>query len=136
MYEEKLRLCYKMTKFSSITHVEAKAKGTVAAVARARMTMSTSKKHSPIVFDLSNDQDVNQDYHLVSRQDIWKMDNETVKKRIDELNMRVVFARKFYKGKYDERHKKWMQTLVKPMKSHHRINLSLDALIAIDNIKS
>lgn len=133
MYEENLRLCYKMTKFTSI--IPEKAKSTVAR-AKARTTMSTAKKHTPIVFDLSNNQDVNQDYHLVNRQDIWKMDNETVKKRIDELNMRVVFARKFYKGKYDERHKKWMQTLVKPMKSHHRINLSLDALIAIDNINS
>lgn len=131
MYEEKLRLCYKMTKFTSIVPEKTKA-----TVPRARTIMSTAKKHTPIVFDLSYSQNVNQDYHLVNRQDIWKMDNETVKKRIDELNMRVVFARKFYKGKYDERHKKWMQTLVKPMKSHHRINLSLDALIAIENIKS
>jgi hypothetical protein len=94
--------------------------------------MATPKKHVPIVFNLLNKNDVNQDYHLVDRQELWKMDNETAKKRIDELNMRVVYARKYYKGRYDERHKKWMQTLARPMKPHHRLNLSLDALIAID----
>jgi hypothetical protein len=100
---------------------------------RIAMATAAPKKRTPIVFDLSNKHDVNQDYHLVDRQELWKMDNETAKKRIDELNMRVVYARKYYNGRYDERHKKWMQTLAKPMKSHHRLNLSLDALIAIDS---
>lgn len=99
----------------------------------AKMTTPCSKKHRPIVFNLSNPYEVNQDYHLVNRQDLWKMDNETAKKRIDELNMRVLYARKHYKGRYDERHMKWMQTLAKPMKSQHRLSLSLDALIALDN---
>lgn len=99
---------------------------------RKRTRMAT--KHKPIVFDLSSKYDVNQDYHLVDRKDLWKMDNETAKKRIDELNMRVLYARKHYKGRYDERHRMWMQTLARPMKSHHRLSLSLEALIALENL--
>lgn len=95
--------------------------------------MSQKSQHTPIVFDLHPKYDNSQDYHLVDRTELWKMDNETAKKRIDELNMRVVFARKHYKGRYDERHRKWMQTLAQPMKTHHRVSLALDALIAIDN---
>lgn len=91
--------------------------------------MEGSKKRTPIVFNLQKQDDT--DYHLVNRNDLNKMDTETMIKRIDELNMRVQFANKHYKGRYDHGHKKWMETLVKPMKSHHRVNLSLDALIAV-----
>jgi hypothetical protein len=91
--------------------------------------MDASKKRIPIVFNLQNNDDA--DYHLVDRKELNKMDTETMRKRIDELNMRVQFAKKHYKGRYDHGHKKWMETLVKPMKSEHRVNLSLDALIAV-----
>jgi hypothetical protein len=91
--------------------------------------MDASKKRTPIVFNLQNNDDV--DYHLVDRKELNKMDTETMRKRIDELNMRVQFAKKHYKGRYDHGHKKWMETLVKRMKSEHRVNLSLDALIAV-----
>ena len=91
--------------------------------------MEASKKRTPIVFNLQNNTDM--DYHLVDRNELNNMDTETMRKRIDELNMRVQFARKHYKGRYDNGHKKWMETLVKPMKSHHKVNLSLDALVAV-----
>lgn len=90
---------------------------------------NTKKQRKPIRFTL--EQSFNADYHLVDRTDLHKMDNETIKKRIDELNMRVVHARKFYRGKYDERHRRWMQTLAQPMKAYHKVNLSLDAIIAV-----
>lgn len=92
--------------------------------------MEGSKKRVPIVFNIRQ-QDDNTDYHLVDRNELHKMDTDTMKKRIDELNMRVQYARKHYKGRYDHGHKKWMDTLAKPMKSEHRVNLSLDALIAV-----
>lgn len=133
MFRQNLRIFYKMTKITSnVIRTTATLRVRTTPLTKTK-TMSTPKKYTPIVFDLLDKQVVNQDYHLVNREDLWKMDNETTKKRIDELNMRVTYARQFYKGKYDERHKKWMQTLAKPMKSHHRIHLSLDALIAIDN---
>jgi hypothetical protein len=91
--------------------------------------MEALKKRTPIVFNLQNNDDA--DYHLVDRNQLNNMDTETMRKRIDELNMRVQFAKKHYKGRYDHGHKQWMNTLVKPMKSHHRVNLSLDALIAV-----
>lgn len=93
------------------------------------INMEGPKKWTPIVFNVQNNDD--KDYHLVARSELNKMDTETMRKRFDELNMRVQFAKKYYKGRYDYRHKKWMETLVKPMKSHHMVNLSLDALIAI-----
>lgn len=93
------------------------------------LKMEGSSKRQPIVFNLDQPQD-NFDYHLVYRSDLKNMDSRTMKKRIDELNMRVQFARKKYRGTFDERHKKWMQTLVEPMKSQHKVHLSLDALIA------
>lgn len=91
--------------------------------------MNTSKQRNPIVFNLQNSDD--KDYHLVNRNELDNMDTETMRKRIDELNMRVQFAKKHYKGRYDHAHKRWMETLVKPMKSYHKVNLSLDALIAV-----
>lgn len=91
--------------------------------------MEGSKKRTPIVFNLLNNHD--RDYHLIDRNELDKIDTETMRKRIDELNMRVQFAKKHYNGRYDHGHRKWMETLVKPMKSHHRINLSLDAIIAV-----
>lgn len=91
--------------------------------------MEASKKRSPIVFDLQNGDDM--DYHLVDRNELSKLDTETMRKRIEELNMRVQYARKHYKGRYDHGHKKWMEVLMKPMKSEHKVQLSLDALIAV-----
>lgn len=91
--------------------------------------METTKKRTPIIFNLKSNDDT--DYHLVDRNELNKMDTETMRKRIDELNMRVQFAKKHYKGRYDNGHKKWMEILAKPMKSHHKVKLSLDALIAV-----
>lgn len=88
----------------------------------------TKKQHTPIKFNLEYS---DKDYHLIDRSELHKMDNQTIKKRIDELNMRVVHARKYYRGRYDERHRRWMQTLAQPMKTHHKVNLSLDAIIAV-----
>lgn len=93
--------------------------------------MATSKKHQPIVWDIETT--TFGDYHLVNRRELSKVDNETLmKKRIDELNMRAEFARKHYKSRYDRGHRKWMQNLAAPMKSSHKVHLSLDALMAID----
>lgn len=92
--------------------------------------MEASKKRTPIVFNIPQ-QDENRDYHLVDRSELDNMDSETMRKRIDELNMRVKYANKHYKGRYDHGHKNWMEIVAKPMKSEHRVNLSLDALIAI-----
>lgn len=91
--------------------------------------MEATKKRTRIVFNLQQNNDM--DYHLVDRIQLQNMDTETMRKRIDELNMRVQFAKKHYKGRYDHGHKKWMDILAKPMKSHHKIDLSLDALIAV-----
>lgn len=89
-----------------------------------------SKKRTPIVFNLQNDDDM--DYHLVDRNELHKMDNDTIRRRIDELNMRVQFAKKHYKGRYDHGHRRWMETLMKPLKHHYRkVDLSLDAIIAV-----
>lgn len=85
-------------------------------------------KHNPIVYPTK---DFHADYHLMSRDDLLKMDNTTFQKRVDELNMRVQFARRYYKGRYDERHRRWMKTLVKPLKTEHKLHLSLDALVAV-----
>lgn len=87
-------------------------------------------ERTPIVFNLQKHDD-NTDYHLVDRNELHKMDTETMRKRIDELNMRVQYAKKHYRGRYDHGHKKWMDTLAKPMKSEHKVQLSLDALIAV-----
>jgi hypothetical protein len=88
-----------------------------------------SKQKQPIVFTL--DDNTLTDYHLVNRDELNNLDTQTMIKRIDELNMRVQFARKNYRGRYDEGHKKWMQTLARPMKTEHKLSLSLDALVAV-----
>lgn len=86
----------------------------------------------PITFNLPSS---SSDYHLVSREDLNKKDHEVFQKRIDELNMRVQHAKRYFKGKYDDRHKRWMQTLAKPLKQTHKLSLSLDALIALSDIE-
>jgi hypothetical protein len=91
--------------------------------------MEESRKRTPIVFSLQNEDD--KDYHLVGSNGLYKVDTETMRKRVDELNMRVQYARKHYRGRYDHGHKKWMELLVRPMKSEHKVHLSLDALIAV-----
>lgn len=84
----------------------------------------------PIVFDLT--EDVVKNYHLVNRKDLHDVkDTDTLRKCIDELNLRVKHATKHYKGRYDEPHKNWMRTLAKPLKVSQKIGLSLDALVAI-----
>ena len=96
-----------------------------------KMDKKTERRQiKPIVFSL-DETHADKDYHLVDRNELRKMDNATMKKRIDELNMRVQVARKRYRGTYDERHKGWMRVLVEPMKTEHKLALSLDALVAV-----
>lgn len=90
--------------------------------------MEPSTKKTPIVFPKSQNEI---DYHLVSRDELDNMDADTMRKRIDELNLRVQHAKKYYRNRYDDRHRRWMQTLAKPMKIEQKLHLSLDALVAV-----
>lgn len=87
---------------------------------------------TPITFNL--DEGDAKDYHLVNRHELQKVkDTETLKRCVDELNLRVKHATKYYKSRYDERHKQWMRTLARPLKTEHKLSLCLDAIVAVNN---
>lgn len=87
-------------------------------------------KHIPIKFEIV-EKSV-KDYHMVSRNELRNIQNtDTFQKCVDELNARVTFARKHFRGTYDKRHVDWMTTLAKPLKVHHKVSLSLDALVVL-----
>jgi hypothetical protein len=93
--------------------------------------MSTSS-HTPIRFTLASN--TSDDYHKVRRHELagyMEMDNDTLTRCVEELNARVNFSRRYYHGRYDHRHMNWMQTLARPLKLRHKLDLSLDALVVM-----
>jgi hypothetical protein len=72
------------------------------------------------------------DYHKVKKTELkgTNTDTDTMIRCVQEMNARVTFARKYYKGKYDQRHRHWMKTLTNCMDLSHKLELSLDALVA------
>lgn len=85
---------------------------------------------APIKFELEESNV--QDYHLVHRKELHEVhDPETLKRCIDELNLRVRHATKHFKSRYDQRHTDWMRTLARPLKVEHKVDLALDAIVAV-----
>jgi len=71
-------------------------------------------------------------YHKVVREEVnRRIVSGSVKKRIvEEFKERVVFTKTFYRGRFDERHKKWMRGLAKHITLEDKLCMSLDACVA------
>lgn len=95
-----------------------------------------ASSHTPIVFTVETSHI--SDYHLVSRRELANyknMDTKTIDKIVTELNARVDFTRRNFRGRYDAGHGKWMSVLVAPLKPQHKLDVSLDALVAASKAK-
>lgn len=53
---------------------------------------------------------------------------------VQELNERVVFTKRYYGGRYDKGHKRWMRNLYSNVESKidYKVGLSLDALVVMN----
>lgn len=78
------------------------------------------------------------DYHLVTKDElIYNHLSEDVQARVsEEFNMRVEFAKEKYNNTYDDRHLHWMGKLVPLIKTHNKLNMTLDACIVHSKIKT
>jgi hypothetical protein len=72
-------------------------------------------------------------YHIVRRD---QLERAPAADAARELNLRVAFARRFYKNRYDRRHRAWMERLVRHVTEEQGaaglLHLTLDALAALD----
>lgn len=65
------------------------------------------------------------DYHLVRRRDV-KRGCAPKHQRIKEFDLRVKKANRYYRGRYDMRHKNWMKGLIYDVKLGDKLSMSLD----------
>lgn len=95
-----------------------------------------------LVFDLSRKYGSkaieHKSYHKVNKADLK---SSTVRPRVaklaaQELTARVTFAKKYYHGKYDARHMRFMRLLYKPVKKNRDalLSMSLDAFIEVSRL--
>lgn len=68
-------------------------------------------------------------YHRVSFKDLSR-GRVDISRCVDELNKRTDFTKKYYNGKFDERHQRVMHRIGQYIKGEAALGLSLDALIA------
>ena len=76
-------------------------------------------------------------YHLVKKNEINQNTSTRwiSEKCTDEFKRRVVFSRKYYKGRLDRGHAQWMRSLGAHIKLNNKLNMSLDALIVLNNVR-
>lgn len=70
-------------------------------------------------------------YHMVDFKNKKQRRNKQL--CIQELNARAAFTRKYYRGRYDQRHKRVMRIIGSSLTSIDMLNLDLDACIALQN---
>lgn len=74
-------------------------------------------------------------YHKVAREELKYQPNshDVAKRAAEELGARVCFAKKYYRGRYDQRHLKFMEELYGPVKKNTGalITMSLDTLASL-----
>lgn len=75
-------------------------------------------------------------YHKVQRNELDRkyVSMGTKQRIVAEFKERVVFTKKFYKGRFDERHKKWMRRLSEHINLNDKLGMSLDACIAVYSV--
>jgi len=75
-------------------------------------------------------------YHKVDARSLYK---GRVSKRlcVEELNLRMEFAKKYYRGRVDKRHKHWMNKLYTNVSKdqHIKLALTLDTLAEMNKCK-
>jgi hypothetical protein len=74
-------------------------------------------------------------YHKVSAHDLKYKPHSNYVSHLaaEELNLRTRFAKKYYNGRFDNRHAHWMNELASKVET--KVALSLDALIALEKCK-
>ena len=70
------------------------------------------------------------EYHVVKRA---TMKNDKPG-RLVEFQRRVDFTKKYFRGKYDLKHRAWMKKLAQGFDTQDRVSMSLDASIALRNL--
>lgn len=53
------------------------------------------------------------------------------KRAAEEIELRVKYTKKYYRGRYDARHRKWMNRIYQYINTADKVNMSLDALAAV-----
>lgn len=69
------------------------------------------------------------DYHIVDFKNKKQRRNKQL--CIQELNARANFTRKYYRGRYDQRHKRVMRFIGATLTAKDMVHLDLDACIAL-----
>jgi hypothetical protein len=75
------------------------------------------------------------EYHVVDQDDLRKFGRFAPDKAAKEISLRVKYVKKYHRNKFDHRHAKWMQKLEGSLNLTSKINLSLDALVALNKVK-
>lgn len=97
-----------------------------------RIEFNLPPKKQKIEFKLKK-QDTSKDYHLTNFRKISK-GLEIKSKILKEIKLRDEFTRKFYSGRYDERHLRVMHFLGQHLNIEDKIRLPLTAYSVISKI--
>ena len=74
-----------------------------------------------------------QSYHRVTQDDLKIGGWIASKRAAEEIELRVKYTKKYHRGRYDYRHRKWMRRISQYIHTVDKVDMSLDALVAVYN---